>query len=427
MGLFSAAIFLTWGLNNLMLISWRRSIGTHWTERARLLYPARTAAKMNIFLIPAIITLRQQDFLLKTQIHWSVTAIFAWAGVILGTYPFDREVFPQLTSYRVWLRLVVASWLLQFSVWIVFLVAFILMPEQFCRQTMLLGGGALVFYIWLNLGLLTALARFFRLLEKPSASLFLVQIVSKLSTQMAKPIRTLWLLNSPFSYAAALPMTGDLIFSKRLIELHPEPEIAAICAHEIAHLTESRIVKVGRLAGSLMFFPWLFFKPVANKFDFAGLVGLAVVSVLLLVFALRIARRMEVRADAVARDNQSDGGTYARALERLYEANQTPAVMLGNRQAHPHLYDRMLAAGVTPSYERPKPPQRIAWTSMLLSVALGLQLGMMLRPPQSTSFNNQDLKKQDASTFYSELFESTLKNIRAATNNSYTYTNSPLR
>jgi hypothetical protein len=176
-----------------------------------------------------------------------------------------------------------------------------------------------------------------------------------------------------------------------------------------------------------MFFPWLFFKPVANKFDFAGLVGLAVVSVLLLVFALRIARRMEVRADAVARDNQSDGGTYARALERLYEANQTPAVMLGNRQAHPHLYDRMLVAGVTPTYERPKPPQRIAWTTLLLSVTLGLQVGMLFRPPQSTSFNNQDLKKQDASTFSSELFESTLKNIRAATNNSYTYTNSPLR
>jgi len=81
---------------------------------------------------------------------------------------------------------------------------------------------------------------------------------------------------------------------------------------------------------------------------------------------------MERRADAMATVHEGPSpGTYARALERLYQINQMPAVMPGKR-THPNLYDRLLAAGVTPAYPRPAAPARLTWqlcVVMLLLVA----------------------------------------------------------
>jgi hypothetical protein len=66
---------------------------------------------------------------------------------------------------------------------------------------------------------------------------------------------------------------------------------------------------------------------------------------------------MEGSADAAASHHELDPGVYAAALERMYSYSKIPAVL--NRPGiHGHLYDRMVAAGVTPSYPRPAPPSR---------------------------------------------------------------------
>ena len=56
--------------------------------------------------------------------------------------------------------------------------------------------------------------------------------------------------------------------------------------------------------------------------------------------------------------------------------------MPGNRAVHPHLYDRMLAAGVTPDFPRPDQPQKLTWTGRLhyiLSCGLaGILIGRLL-------------------------------------------------
>ena len=66
-------------------------------------------------------------------------------------------------------------------------------------------------------------------------------------------------------------------------------------------------------------------------------------------------------------ENQVDAVVYARALERLYETNQIPAVMPRRAtKIHPDLYDRMLNAGVTPNYAKPKPAKGQCWTSYLM-------------------------------------------------------------
>jgi hypothetical protein len=85
-----------------------------------------------------------------------------------------------------------------------------------------------------------------------------------------------------------------------------------------------------------------------------------------------ISHRLELRADGVAKANEPDPGVYARALERLYEDGLLPAVNTQAQSGHPHLYDRLLAAGVTPSFPRPRPPSYTAWNGLLFSCALGM-------------------------------------------------------
>ena len=58
------------------------------------------------------------------------------------------------------------------------------------------------------------------------------------------------------------------------------------------------------------------------------------------------------------------GGGIGRGLEKLHEVNLIPVVMPG-RLVHPHLFDRMTAAGLTPDYPRPEPPPAYGWESVL--------------------------------------------------------------
>jgi hypothetical protein len=73
-----------------------------------------------------------------------------------------------------------------------------------------------------------------------------------------------------------------------------------------------------------------------------------------------------------------DKVVYAQALERLYEINQTPAVMPRRAtKIHPDLYDRMIAAGVTPDYPKPAPAKGLFWTTYLMLFSLFLSPVML--------------------------------------------------
>ncbi|HEY1084652.1 MAG TPA: hypothetical protein VGE29_20465, partial [Prosthecobacter sp.] len=91
----------------------------------------------------------------------------------------------------------------------------------------------------------------------------------------------------------------------------------------------------------------------------------------------RVSRKMETAADQAATQGIADSVHYATALEKLYQANQMPAVMRG-KNAHGNLYDRMLEAGVAPGYERPEMPARLAWTGWLLLMTPFIPFGLML-------------------------------------------------
>jgi Zn-dependent protease with chaperone function len=353
--------------NWVSLSALRQAASAHWAERARLLWPVRFTAGLNVFVFVFLVN----------QVHWLISpntmrwyisdGLSSMAGAILGCYPLNKVIFPQLTL-RDWWKQIALLWGIRFSIWIVLFSAMFLMPEKFGFKMLLVAGGYLVFHFAILWGALLKLLRLLKFVTP--AGQRLRQIVASLAGRMNIKVRGTWQVGGLIANALAIPTTRELVFTNYLLEICTDEEVAAICVHELAHLTESKMVLVVRQLASLAFFPFIFFMPLMHQFEWFGLTIPYLWMFLTIVLARRLSRQMEKRADQVAANEQTDTRVYAGALEKLYRANQSPAVMPGNRQAHPHLYDRMLAAGMTPDFPRPPRAKRLTllgWCYLLLS------------------------------------------------------------
>jgi len=94
---FAAACLLTLAADALGLMSWRRAGNAHWTERARLLWPARVTSATNIFLLPAMLYFFHRALFPGDNSHWILEGAAAAAGAVVGGYPLDRALFPRMT------------------------------------------------------------------------------------------------------------------------------------------------------------------------------------------------------------------------------------------------------------------------------------------------------------------------------------------
>jgi Zn-dependent protease with chaperone function len=197
----------------------------------------------------------------------------------------------------------------------------------------------------------------------------LARIVAEASRRSGIPVQHIWEMAGPVSQAAAFITTRTLVFTRPLVDRLSDAEMESVCLHELAHLSEPKaIIRLRRLA-HLSRAPLLFAVPVVTRFGPDAVFAL-VLPVIVGPFALlRMQRRMEQRADRMAVEATTDPAVYARALEKLHESNQVPAVLSGaGRGTHPNLYDRMEAAGIAPDYPRPAKPKRFHWTSGVLLI-----------------------------------------------------------
>ena len=367
-GSFAVAFLLAWGLNWLALIPWRRSAGQHWTERARLLYPARKSAGLNILGITASITL--VTIILDPDFDFLFTTVPAFLGAFLGGYPLSRELHPEI-HFASWFRLVTAILMLFFPAWTVLFLGVAAMPGNFGPLAWAIAGVVLLVMIALLFGLGVRLMCWLRLLQP--APEHLQSLVGEISQPMGVPVRATWVLPTYLSNAMALPLTRQLIFTEKLLATHPDAEIKAVCAHELGHLSEPRKVIFVRALVALSFFPLIFINPVTSLPGGANNSLLLLIPVLFLALVRRrVSHRMEERADKIAIEcKHVNPEVYARALEHLYQTNQMPAVMPSRaNKTHPDLYDRMLAAGVTPDFPKPKPARSLNWINCLVLAGL---------------------------------------------------------
>jgi Zn-dependent protease with chaperone function len=352
------AYFLNW----LALIPWRNASGLFWTGRAALLYPARVSAALNRWLI--LVLLVALCGFVAPDSSLLASGIGAYLGAILGALPMDREVFPELT-YRRWLHLVLGNLCLGSFQWVVLFALACAVPSDFGTRTWFLVGIFFLFFAAWRLGLALTCLKWVGLLRKPTARLS--SIVERVSREMGIPVRATWIWRSANANASAFTNTRELAFTEKLLDTLSDEEIGAVCAHELGHLNEGRMVAFGRFVSGLWVLPALLARPIAAHLGWEGLYGIGCGVWVLMVLLRRVFRRMEIRADKMAAERRPDSKEYARALELIYRMNQMPVVQhSGAKGIHPNLYDRLVAIGSDPEYPRPPSPAKMSRTTWVL-------------------------------------------------------------
>src|ERR1041384_2015285 len=74
----AVAALLMWLVNRVQLGPFSRAQDGPWTERARILYPARIGAAVSVWLLPANIALAQSLLPAESTPHWGLVAVAAW-------------------------------------------------------------------------------------------------------------------------------------------------------------------------------------------------------------------------------------------------------------------------------------------------------------------------------------------------------------
>jgi Zn-dependent protease with chaperone function len=370
---FALAAAVTFVTNRLALIPWRQNRDSHWTEQARLLFPVRRAASASLWCLPGIIVLL--TVLLRPNSNlWIFASLGAAIGAAVGNLPLDHEIFPWIPQKTLW-RWTAINGISRLLIWTALIGVILWMPDRFGWRAIAMGGGIIilwllwtsegVIWVWRTLGILKA------------APARLLGIVTETSARMGIPFREVLVLDAPLPQAYANPTTGRLFFTERITEVSPDDELGAICAHELAHLGEPWTARYSRYIRVLPLLPWMFFKPLSSVLSPGGaLIATALTSIITSHIFKRISRKLESRADGIAKANENDTGVYARALTRMYMHNLIPAVHA--ELTHPSLYDRVLAAGITPDYPRPKCARNMAWHGTLFLCTVGALFGCVL-------------------------------------------------
>ena len=171
--------------------------------------------------------------------------------------------------------------------------------------------------------------------------------------------------------AIAFPARRAVLVTEPALSVLSDEELVGVLVHEYAHVNEPRRVVLQRITTSLLYLPLFLTMPFIKTWGLTPLLLALLLAILGGRWRKHMSLAMEKRADAAATSHESDAGTYARALERLYEFNLLPA-KLADRNAitHPHLYDRLIDAGVPPKYPPPPPPPRYRFLLAFVAGAL---------------------------------------------------------
>ncbi len=359
-----AGYALEWGLASLTLAPWRRAKEAHWTERARLLYGPRLSAALNPWLIAAMAAVVVKFFADGSICGVvMVGAAAALAGAVWGSYRFDREIWRGL-NFKEWIRHNLMTVVFRLGTFVI-LAGAATMPAHWNQTAAIIAALVLLFSIAQSFGLAMGILRACGLVQPAPERL--AGIATQAAARAGTHLRGAWIIPGPTVNAFALLGTQEVLFTEPLLTVMSDEELAALSAHEAAHLGESRWVLAALLAASLTFYPFIFIRPLMNAPSVIGLLAVAAVIFLMPRLANASGEEWSFQADSAGAREAVEPLIYARALEKLYQGNQMPAAMSkGKHRAHPDLYDRMISAGITPDYPRPQPPRSVAWSTWLL-------------------------------------------------------------
>jgi len=357
---FLVSLVSTWSAGTVAL----RLVGDrpceNWADRARRDFPVRRAIALCLVAISLGIGAMGSWFQgplspLPGAVSLWLVLTPAYGGGMLVFRRFSRRLGDGSLSppdswwrnFAVGLLVFVPSWL------VTALVMTSIGNRPDARAVMTLAAGAIATGFFALGGGLLVLRRL-GLAAPPSPRL--AAIVEEVSRRVGVQPRTTYEVRTSMANAFVFPASGVLAFTERALGVLDDDEVAAICAHELGHLAEPRLLHVIRCLEPYLLLPLGALPLVMTSFGARGTAAM-VGAIIIASFACRRFRRgREERADRVAHAHQGEAGVYAHALERLYRANRIPAVVGRRRGSHPELYDRMAAAAAAPPYPRPLPP-----------------------------------------------------------------------
>jgi Zn-dependent protease with chaperone function len=346
---------LTWSLHALVLRYARRLDGLHWTERARALWPFRNMMSFAAIGLGFVAALAVQRPALPSDVL-GVAGLGVLAAAVAGSLAWwprlELDVkLGAMSRPRSHPREALGVSLLFFPfVWI--LAALLLADLGDKPFGVELGTvAATAALVLTGLGAAAFLARELGLLLP--ASQRLEGAVARAARRLERPAPRAFELEWSRANAAALPILGWVLFSRRALDVLDDEQIKAIAAHEIVHVGESRGTRVFRVFGQLATLPLVIGVLEAQAGALHELLyGAAATALLFLAYGVTM-RRLEQRAGSG--EHRATNPSYAAALEALYRANLAPAVL--RSYAHASLYERLIEAGKTPDYARPLPPR----------------------------------------------------------------------
>jgi Zn-dependent protease with chaperone function len=349
-----------------------------WTERARASYPARITKSSLLWSCFSFTTVFLNDHH-NPLLHISLSGVVALcfpsavlAGVVVDRIIARRLGDPIFPRAR-WSRQFATSWLLN-PWWLIVGALFLTMPTALSVSAIVIA--AIGFMALLSINLFGMLPLLRRIGLAWPASPRLAAAATEASGKMDLTPSAIYEIDIASANAFALPVPQQVVFTRRALEVLDHEQLVAVCCHEIAHIAEPLRVKMIRIASSLLIFPLGLSNLVFGRFGVPGIYILAAIIFSAGTRLRALRRRMESSADAVAHQHESDKGVYAAALEQIYRASNVPAV-LPYKRAHGNLYDRMIEAGVTPTYQRPAPPG-LRRAYVVLALCLAFLLGFAI-------------------------------------------------
>ncbi|MFO0891578.1 MAG: M48 family metalloprotease [Isosphaeraceae bacterium] len=356
--------------------SWplRRYRGDEWTERARRAWPVRKTSSLALLLLglPAGLLLVTPSGLQPVPFPFPMVlgSAVAIVGILQSSIAAERTFNPAYAltprpAWGVWI-----SWMLVCVPIVLLMTAFAsVLPDRMngiaAAELVLL---ALIAGLYLGWGRLAAL-RLLRVIRP--APQRVRAVAERAASEAGVPLRGVEQVALPLANAFAFILDRKIGFTDAAAAVLDDEELAAVCAHELAHLAEPRPVQWARVSQSFLLGFFLAMlagatKPLLGSYGLMGLCLGWLVGCVVLIVGLRLLQRlilkMEHLADARGVGSQAAPGVYARALEKIHRTSLIPAVMPSKRLTHPHLYDRIIEAGVQPDYPRPAPPGR--WASL---------------------------------------------------------------
>lgn len=355
----------------------RLSPSAPWTERARRTFPARIVARRSTLLALLVFVALGLSFTgpcnrVPAGELGLLGGATAYAAATCVRWRVERRAGLAEAGLRAWLRGLFADVLIIHPYLLIALLLFALLPDHLDATALIvfaLGLALLLFFAWGG-GLFLARAAG---LARP-ADERLQKIVETAAARTGIQPRAVYVISSTMTNAWAFPLSKRLAFTESILAALDDGELTATCNHELGHLTEPLWMALCRLSPLLFFAVLGAARPILAVGGFPALVALNLaiwLALLLLILLSRLSQRMERRADRIAGNNEGASDVYARALEKIHQANLIPGVLPGRFATHPHLYDRLLAAGVTPDYERPRPPSRaLMMTALIVATVL---------------------------------------------------------